>query len=142
MQVESSSTHLLAEDKVRSLPGQVCPFHPLSTLEFVYVEKANGFGYVRCAIKMCCLFAPASEWKHDLEWTLLHAHSDVKQYAAQLVCDCSNKPTLRKSKQPLSKDRMFLTCYKKECKFFMWIDQPLSQGIKKRLLYSSQPRVP
>ena len=33
MQGESSATPLLTVDEVSSLPGQVCPFHPLSTLE-------------------------------------------------------------------------------------------------------------
>ena len=66
------------------------------------------------ALRKCALFAPASEWKEDVEWVAHHTHSDVKQYAAQLVCDCSNKPALRKSKQPWSQDRMFVTCYKKE----------------------------
>ena len=84
---------------------------------------------------------PASEWKEDIEWIAHHTHSDVKKYAAQLVCDCSNKLALRKSKQPWSQDRMFLTCYKKECGFFLWIDQPISHGIKDRLSYSPQPRV-
>ena len=36
---------------------------------------------------------------------------------------------------------MFLTCYKKECKVFIWIDQPISHGIKERLSYSPQPKV-
>ena len=85
---------------------------------------------------MCFIFAPASEWKEDIERIAHHTHSDVKIYAAQLVCDCSNKLALRKSKQPWSQDRMFLTCYKKECGFFLWIDQPISHGIKDRLLYS------
>ena len=84
------------------------------------------------------MFAPASEWKGDVERITYYAHSDVKQYAAQLVCDFSNKPALRKSKQPWSQHRMFLTCYKKECNFFMWIDQPISHGIKERLSYSPQ----
>ena len=83
MQVESSSIPLLAENKVCSLPGQVCPFHPLSTVELV--EKENGFGYVRCAMEMCCLFALASEWKDDLEWILHHAHSDVKKIICSSV---------------------------------------------------------
>ena len=87
------------------------------------------------------MFAPASEWKEDVEWVAHHTHSDVKQYAAQLVCDCSNKPALRKSKQPWSQDRMFVTCYKKECNFFMRVDQPISHSIKELLSYSPQPRV-
>ena len=91
--------------------------------------------------KMCFMFAPASEWKEDVEWVAHHTHSDVKQYAAQLVCDCSNKPALRKSKQPWSQDRMFVTCYKKECNFFIQVDQPISHGIKELLSYSPQPRV-
>ena len=45
MQVESSTISLLTEGKASSLPSQVCPFHPLSTLELV--EKAKGFCYVR-----------------------------------------------------------------------------------------------
>ena len=139
MQVESSATPLLTEDKASSLPGQFCLFHPRSTLELV--EKAQGFCYVYCPEKMCFMFAPASEWKEDIEWIAHHTHSDVKKYAAQLVCDCSNKLALRKSKQPWSQDRMFLTCYKKECGFFLWIDQPISHGIKDRLSYSPQPRV-
>ena len=94
-----------------------------------------------CPEKMCFMFAPASEWKEDVEWVAHHTHSDVKQYAAQLVCDCSNKPALRKSKQPWSQDRMFVTCYKKECNFFMRVDQPISHGIKELLSYSPQPRV-
>ena len=36
---------------------------------------------------------------------------------------------------------MFLTCYKKERGFFLWIEQPISHGIKDRLSYSPQPRV-
>ena len=36
---------------------------------------------------------------------------------------------------------MFLTRYKKECNFFLWIDQPISHGMKERLSYSPQPRV-
>ena len=90
---------------------------------------------------MCFMFAPASEWKEDTEWIAHHTLSDVKQYAARLVCDCSNNSALGKSKQPLSKDRMFLTCYKKECNFFRSIDQPISDGIKKRLSHSPQPHL-
>ena len=90
---------------------------------------------------MCFMFALASEWKEDIEWIEHHTHSDVRKYAAQLVGDCSNKPALRKSKQPWSQDRMFLTRYKKECGFFLWIDQPIAHGIKDRLSYSPQPLV-
>ena len=35
------------------------------------------------------MFAPASEWKEDMEWIAHHIHSDMRQRAAQLVCDCS-----------------------------------------------------
>ena len=56
MQVESSATPLLTEDKVSSLPGQFRPFHPHSTL--LLVEKAQGFCYVYCPEKMCFMFAP------------------------------------------------------------------------------------
>ena len=45
MQVESSATPLLTEDKASSLPGQFCPFHPYSELELV--EKEQGF---------CCVY--------------------------------------------------------------------------------------
>ena len=119
MQVESSATPLLTEDKASSLPGQFGSFHPRSTLELV--KKAQGFCYVYCSEKMCFTFAPASEWKEDTEWIAHHTNSDVKQRAAQLVCDCSNKLALRKSKQLWSQDGMLLTCCKKECNFFMWI---------------------
>ena len=90
---------------------------------------------------MCFIFAPASEWKEDIEWIARHSHSGEKKRAALLVFDCSNKLALRKSKQPWSKNRMFLTCYKKECNFFMWIDQAISHGIKEQLSYSPQPQV-
>ena len=53
-----------------------------------------------------------------------HTHSDVKKSAAQLVCDCSNKPALRKSKQPRSQDRMFPTWYKKSVPFLFLVDRP------------------
>ena len=139
MQVESSATPLLTEDKASSLPGQFCPFHPRSTLELV--EKVQGFCYVYCSEKMCFMFALASEWKEDIEWIAHHTHSDVKKYATKLVCDCSNKLALRKSKQAWSQDWIFLTCYKKECNFFLWIDQPISHGIKERFSYSPQPLV-
>ena len=83
MQVKSSATPLLTEDKASSLPGQFCPFHPLSTLELE--EKAQGFFYVHCPEKMCFVFAPASEWKEATEWIAHHTYSDVKQNATQLV---------------------------------------------------------
>ena len=39
---------------------------------------------MHCHQKMCFTLAPASEWKEDtIEWIARHAHSDVKQYAAQ-----------------------------------------------------------
>ena len=131
-QVEYSATSLLT-DQIKRVPYlfSSAPCHPLS------VEQAEVF----CYEKMCFMFAPASEWKEDVEWIAHHTHSDLKQYVAHLVCDCSNKPALRKSKQPWRQHRMFLTCYKKECNFFMWIDQPISHGIKERLSYSPQPQV-
>ena len=98
VQVESTPKPLLTEHKASSLSGQFCLFHPCSTLELV--EKAQGFSYVYCPEKMCFMFAPASEWKEDIERIAHHTHSDVKKYAAQLVCDCSNELALRKSKQP------------------------------------------
>ena len=82
IKLASTTKTQLTVDIVSSLPGQVCPFHPLSTLELV--EKAIGFGYVRCPVKMCFLFAPASEWKENLEWVVHNTHSDVKHYAVQL----------------------------------------------------------
>ena len=36
---------------------------------------------------------------------------------------------------------MFLTCYKKGCNFFMWIDPPISHGMKERLSYLPEPQV-
>ena len=63
MQVESSLTPLLTEDKASSLPGPFCPFHPRSTLELV--EKAQGVCYEYCPEKMSFMFASASEWKED-----------------------------------------------------------------------------
>ena len=36
---------------------------------------------------------------------------------------------------------MFLICYKKECNFFLWMEQPISHGIKGRLSYLPQPQV-
>ena len=59
----------MQEDKASSLPGQVCTFHFLSTFELV--EKANEFCCLLCPKKMCFLFAPASEWKKDIEWNAI-----------------------------------------------------------------------
>ena len=50
---------MLTEDKASFLPGQLCPFYPLSMLELV--EKAKGFCYVLCPEKMCFMFSLASE---------------------------------------------------------------------------------
>ena len=54
MQVESSATPLLTEDKASSLPEQFFPFHPYSTLEMV--EKAQGFCCVYCSEKKNVLY--------------------------------------------------------------------------------------
>ena len=93
---------------------------------------------------MCFMFAPASEWKEGIEWIAYHTHSDsdVKQYM-QLSWSVIVLTSLHweKSKQPWSEDRMFLTCYQKECNFFMRIDQPISHGIKEQLSYSPQPQL-
>ena len=92
------------------------------------------------ALRKCALCLPLLQngKMKGIERIAYHTLSDVKQYAAQWVCDCSTKPALQKSKQPLSKGRMFLTCCKRECNFFTWIDQPMSRVINKRLSYSPQ----
>ena len=58
---------------------------------------------------------PCFRMERDIEWIALHTLSDLKQYPTQLICDCSKKPALRKSKQSLIKDRIFLACYNIEC---------------------------
>ena len=55
MQVESSASHLLTEDKASSLPGQFCPFYLPSSLESV--EKAKEFCFVHCPEKLCFKFS-------------------------------------------------------------------------------------
>ena len=40
---------------------------------------------------MCFIFAPASEWKEDIDWIARHSHSGEKKRAALLVFNCSNK---------------------------------------------------
>ena len=87
------------------------------------------------------MFAPASEWKEDIEWIAHHTHSDVKKYAAQLVCDCSSKLALRKSKPPWSHGSNVPDMVQKKSNFLLWIDQPISHSIKERLSYSPQPLV-
>ena len=79
MHVESSATPLLTEDKASSLPGQLCPFHPHSTLKLG--GKAQAFCYVYCSEKMYFMFAPASERKENEDLIAHHTHPDVKQYA-------------------------------------------------------------
>ena len=39
--VESSTTPLLTEDKAGALPGQVYPFRPLSTLELEEIKSMS-----------------------------------------------------------------------------------------------------
>jgi len=46
MRVESRATPVLTGDKANSLAGEVCSFHPLSTLELL--ERAEGFCYEHC----------------------------------------------------------------------------------------------
>ena len=60
---------------------------------------------------------PASEWKEDIEWSAFHTLSDLKQYPTQLICDCSKKPALRKTKKSLIKDRVF------------HVKRPISHGV-------------
>ena len=61
MQVESSATPLLTEDKASTLPGQFCPFDPYSTLEMV--EKAQGFCRVYCSEKNVLYVCPCFRMK-------------------------------------------------------------------------------
>ena len=71
----------LCWQKIKRVPYLVssCPLHPHST----FSRKTQGFCHVMyCPEKICFMFAPASEWKEDVEWVAHHTHSDVKQYAA------------------------------------------------------------
>ena len=101
MQFESSASPLLTEDKASSLPGQFCPFHPRSALE-LYKKRKD----LLCVLHRENVFYVCPCFRME------RGHR-VKIYATQLVCDCSNKLALRKSKQPWSQDRIFLTGYLK-----------------------------
>ena len=75
MQVESSATPVLIGDKAHSLAGQVCPFHPLSTLQLL--ERAEGFCYEHCPAWENVLYVVCPcfrmEKGHIIEWIAHHA---------------------------------------------------------------------
>ena len=121
----------------------------VSSARFILVQRWNWYkkhqDFATCNVpKKCalCLFLlqngkrtlSGSRIIHTLIWKNV-------QLSWSVIVLTLNKLALRKSKQPWSQDRMFTTCYKKECNFFMWIDQPISHGIKERLSYSPQPQV-
>ena len=57
-------------------------------------------------------------------------HSDILKMWKQLLCFCCQPPVLQQSRSEKNPDRMFLTCFKKKCKFFQWGNQALSDKYK------------
>ena len=61
-------------------------------------------------------------------------HCEVRTYWESMRCFCQKRVRLRLSQTTKNPHRLFLSCRKKDCEFFQWINVPLSLKITSHLL--------
>ena len=119
-----------------------CPFHEDQKLEQRTSEK--GWDYYRCPIHWCVFWCGANvvdDWLQRLPSSLHPSYKERPDENGHIrlpfTCFCTHEDYhhLRMYKSGPKKrnaNRFFLTCqYNKKCKFFQWLDEPISTSNSK-----------
>lgn len=130
--LEQLLTQLPDYDNVDLPATPVCPFHRVS-LE--YCVSKNGWPYVKCSTQPCIFFTSQQELVPYLDaigkqWhpDLIFQDGDMGQFPNR-TCWCNETLGLRTSKSEKNPGRLFLTCQKRLCDFFQWVNLPWSKRI-------------
>ena len=129
----------IPEPQIMGPPPRCCPFHNIILHSR---SSASGWVYYRCPVKACVFFCGADnvrDWTKRLNVTLHDSYkekpSEELQIKLPFTCYCHDEwfhdVKLRKSNSVKNPNRFFITCKKERCKFFQWLDLPLTTEIVK-----------
>ena len=118
------------EGTIEQVPPFNCPVHPLSTLR----QTSGDWIYLYCPEEQCAFSCPLEKYQLMERLFLEQGHCEVRTYWESLLCFCQKPVRLRLSQTAKNPQRMFLSCRKRDCDFFHWLDSPLSLKIMNHLL--------
>ena len=115
---------------VEQVPPFCCPVHPLLTLR----QTSGEWIYLYCPEESCAFSCPIEKFQLIERLFLEQVHCEVRTYWESMRCFCQKRVRLRLSQTTKNPHRLFLSCRKKDCEFFQWINVPLSLKITGHLL--------
>ena len=119
-----------ASSCVEQVPPFNCPVHPLLTLR----QTSGDWIYLYCPEESCAFSCPIEKFQLIERLFLEQVHCEVRTYWESMQCFCQKRVRLRLSQTTKNPNRLFLSCRKKECDFFQWIDTTLSLKFTDHLL--------
>ena len=105
----------------------VCPYHICHLENRV---SQNGWHYAKCCMYPCLLFCAEEKAPAYMRAVHEQVHSDLLKMWKHLLCFCCKPPTLNQSRSDKNPDQLYLCCSKKKCKFFHWVNLPLTGRYK------------
>ena len=126
--MEKHTGPLLVENKNR------CPFHPFKDLKVLNPEAEFGSLYYKCPMENCPVWCTSETLTAVLSEFTKNTHPQVRTKITALQCQCGLVPNMKLSRTDKNYHRVFLTCGKREkkffhtvnpCGYFQWMHGPL-----------------
>ena len=126
--MEKHTSPLLVESKHR------CPFHPFEELKVLNPEAEFGSLYYKCPVENCPVWCTSETLSDVLSELVENTHPEVRVKITALQCRCGLVPNMKLSRTDKNYHRVFLTCGKREkkfyhtvnpCGYFQWMHAPL-----------------
>ena len=97
-------------------------------------QTSRDWIYFYCPEESCEFSCPIEKFQPIERLFLEQVHCEVRTYWESMQCFCQKRVRLRLSQTTKNPNRLFLSCRKKECDFFQWIDTTLSLKFTDHLL--------
>ena len=111
-----------------------CPFHPFEELKVLNPEAEFGSLYYKCSMENCPVWCTSETMTSVLSELNQNTHPEVRTKITTLQCRCRLVPDMKLSRTDKNYHRVFLTCGKREkkfyhtvnpCGYFQWMHAPL-----------------
>ena len=126
--MEKHTGPVMVENKNR------CPFHPFKELKVLNCEAEFGSLYYKCPMENCPVWCTSETLTAVLSEFTQNTHPQVRTKITALQCQCGLVPNMKLSRTNKNYHRVFLTCGKREkkfyhtvnpCGYFQWMHGPL-----------------
>ena len=108
----------------------VCPFHKSNLI--LFEARTNGESYIKCQVHPCLIFMHQDSSYDYMSSVCGKLQESYLTRKRNLICGCQEAVSLRVSKTEKNPNRPYFVCRDKDCRFFQWADEELSQKNKKK----------